>query len=349
MFLNANPNRAPIAIKSVCEACGDLASSRCGRCKLVCYCSTACQKKDIRQHKQICKAIAKLQKKVEEEEAKIRRLCWKDGAISIIENEGEKSILETSAGSFGPYGIEEAYPYIDTRALLARQCNNLAFAGLEHPTLPIWKEVCNMFQECLRLNANDDFSLGASFPFVLMNCNRDDDAYVFCLRRLKHENDWECHKDSKEGDWIYGDGNRYSDVIEKDDSLCFGLPYLVAVLIVKLRLIAAFDAKKKRGRAEILEEEERKIQDVRETQIPFLLDLIHARNPTMLPALVNPVPLLSQPLPGMCAHGKPCEALNILMNAIGPFNRTDGAKEILIERFGRHPAYDADCSNPFGF
>lgn len=218
----------------------------------------------------------------------------------------------------------------------------------KHPTMIMCEKAAFHYQEVLRLNANDDFSLHCSFPFILINCNRLKDAYAFSRYDAFLDYDWDLHYDTKEGDWIYpkleDDGALLQDIFEEfpdDRRVNFAsLANYVAILVIKLRCIAAHYAKKKR---DVSEEEVTKVEHVRNTQIPDLMDIIHKGNPTMLPALVNPAPLLCQPPPRMSASGKPSEAANVLIDAIGPFNRTPGARELLMKRFGTCPSYDTNC------
>lgn len=350
--LAANPMPTPISKIDVCEVCGQATSTRCSRCKITCYCSKSCQKKDLTHHKKLCKEIARLGAIVKQEEAKLSRLCWKEGADenpSAIEagDDTTKCLLETHAGSFGPHGIQETCVYISARAEMAKHSNALGFSA-DRPTVPVWQKIANVHQECLRLNANDEPRVGCSFPFILLNCDRDEHAFVFARSRILFEQDWERHRHSKEGDWVYGNGDVYSDIFqETEDKKCgfSQLPGFVAILLVKLRLVAAFKAKKKEG-VEILDNEERQIRNVQKEQIPDLLDVIHEANPTILPALINPIPLLSQGVPRLAAPGTPSEAANVLIDAIGPFNRIAGAKNVLTKRFGSNPTYDTNCSNP---
>lgn len=315
--------------------------------------------KDLSHHKTVCKGVAKFEKIVKKEKAKLRRLYWKDGECHRIPDGDTttKSILETNIGAFGTYGIEETYAYITARSNMAKYLNAMALMA-EYPTLPLWKEVAYEIQECLRLNENDDASAGSCFPFVLINCDRDEDALAFVLNKTKQKHgcgndkdDWyKVHVQSNEGDWIYGHSDLYTDIFkETGEKHCrfSQLPHFVAVLIIKLRLVAAFVAKKKEG-IEVLENEAVQIREVREMQIPDLLEVIHKANPTILPALINPIPLLSQIVPPLSVFGKPSEAANVLIDAIAPFNRTKGARKVLIRRFGSNPTYDTDCNVAYG-
>ena len=41
----------------ICNSCGKSAGLLCSKCKIVCYCSFACQKKDWSEHKQKCECL----------------------------------------------------------------------------------------------------------------------------------------------------------------------------------------------------------------------------------------------------------------------------------------------------
>jgi hypothetical protein len=237
---------------------------------------------------------------------------------------------------------------------MAKLYNAMGYTS-RHPTKILWENAAFHFQEVLRLNSNDDFSLYGSFPLILINCDRMEDAYTFArYHGFNYDDmDWSLHEGTKEGDWIYPKlegGALYKDIYQEfPDEKRVGFACLadhVAIFIIKLRLIAAFDAKKKRG-DNVSEEEVDQVEQVRNVQVPGLMDVIHEGNPTMLPALINPAPLLSQPPPRMSAMGKPSEAASVLIDAIGPFNRTPGGREVLVERFGPFPAYDTNL-DPLG-
>jgi hypothetical protein len=76
-------------------------------------------------------------------------------------------------------------------------------------------------------------------------------------------------------------------------------------------------------------------------QLDCLLDAIHQYNPTMLPALLHPDPLLSQPAPREYAFGSPSEAYFMLLEAAPTWNRIPGASLVLEKRFGRNPKYNS--------
>jgi len=133
--------------------------------------------------------------------------------------------------------------------------------------------------------------------------------------------------------------------VPEDKRNYIDLAWLVSFLIVKLRLIAAFD-KKQRCSEEtgISDEEASRVEHNRNMQIPVPLDAIDKRNKSMLPSFINTLPLISQPLIPFQMDGAPCEAAGVLRQAIGPFYRCPGAAERLIQRVGRNPTYDSNMN-----
>jgi len=154
------------------------------------------------------------------------------------------------------------------------------------------------------------------------------------------------HANSNEGDWLYPrkEGCRFLDIFEESPNRnpkYMDLPFLIAVCIVKLRLVAAYDAKLQRG-MDVSDDEKAKAESNRQ-QIQRLMDQIHENNPSMLPSLVNPMPFKSQPLPEYHSEGHPSEAFLVLNNANRCWMGVPGSAEMLAERFGTmYPSYDHD-------
>eukprot|EP00957_Ditylum_brightwellii_P134117 10224646-Ditylum_brightwellii.AAC.1 len=90
--------------------------------------------------------------------------------------------------------------------------------------------------------------------------------------------------------------------------------------------------------------ERSKIEDQRR-QVERLLDQIHANNPSMLPSIINPMPLKNQPLPCSYRHGEPSEAYLVLNDCNRCFVRTPGATEWLEGRFGKIPKYNSSIGD----
>ena len=332
-----------------CECCGTQRCElkTCSRCKFVKYCSPKCQKSDFQQHKQYCPLIAKDAAIAKREEPKLRIFKMKRGE----EEEVPVNLFETEVGHFGS-NIPATHEYTFYWSGMAVLQFKLA-DSLQYPSMKQWNKIRLDFQEYLRLCTNDDFDLRYSFPFVLINCDLDDKAYAFSRCFILHQDDCDNHHGTAEGDWVYPteEGCRFRDIFEQvpeDERDMIDVVWLVALLLVKFRLIAAFDAKTKSGDYEISEEEATKMEDNRNRQVPKLLDAIDAGNANMLPSLINPAPLLGQRMPPMISKGGAAEAGMVLMNALGPFLRCGPvASNLLFERYGPNPVYDTNL-DPMG-
>ena len=292
--------------------------------------------KHLSNYRQTCKSVQEIEKDVEEE-AKELRSCKNPMVITCARLEDEKSenTFEAQAGNF--WGQFHTRDYMRARVALADKVYELA-SKEESPEL--WTNVLLHYQEMMRLNASDNLGLRYRFPFLLLCLNRDDDAFSFCRYWINAEGDQsndeerrKNHSDSKEGDWIYPseEGCRRMDIFDecrrvniKDIDVAF----LVAIAIVKLRLVES-----------LTEEPSRSLVGY-QREIERLLDEISKQNPTMLPAILNPEPLMSQPLPEYRCRGAPDEAYWVLRDARTLWMKVPGAKEMLIKRFGPKPKYN---------
>jgi hypothetical protein len=123
---------------------------------------------------------------------------------------------------------------------------------------------------------------------------------------------------------MYGreEDSRYLDIFEERPAEIphfMPLPMLAAVAVIKMRIVATHDARKKSLElfqstttgeklspvqsvmTSILEGDDvfRAKMEAQRAQLNRLLDQIHLNNPTMLPALLNPYPLLGQGDPAL--------------------------------------------------
>lgn len=319
-----------------CSACGgdggEGGLKRCGRCSCVYFCSDRCERGYRNQHTGTCNAIAKAER-----------------AVERAANKLDPSLFETQAGDF--WDISETRAYMRARIKLADLIYDIAY---EKETVELWERVVAHYQELLRLNDSDNMGLRYRFPFLLLYLNRDDDAYSFC----RYWENWEIddeeererrHTNSSEGDWIYPreEGCRYNDFFAEcqDDTREFmSLAMLVAVCIIKMRLVAAYDDKKKRG--VVQDESAVHVQriEANRRQVQDLMDQIHANNPSMLPSILNPTPMKSQGLPEFHSPGHPTEAAFVLNDCHRAFVRVPGAEDLLKARFGPRPTYNHSFS-----
>jgi hypothetical protein len=212
------------------------------------------------------------------------------------------------------------------------------------------KQVCDHYQELLRLCRGDNLGTRFLFPAALLRLDRDDDAYAFCRYWIKEADDDaadELHANSKEGDWLYGrePNCRFNDILKEVDHSGLkytGLAILMGLLIVKMRVVAVLEAQKLREGADFMLDDKLAEQKAHRDG---LLDLVHQSNETMLPALLHPAPLLSQGLPPYYSPGKPSEAGMLLEDTLHLWDCIPGAKENLKERFGTDtPSYSLELA-----
>mmetsp|Transcript_15023 Transcript_15023/g.22098 ORF Transcript_15023/g.22098 Transcript_15023/m.22098 type:complete len:129 (+) Transcript_15023:525-911(+) len=112
----------------------------------------------------------------------------------------------------------------------------------------------------LRLSSSDNLGIRYRFPFVLINLNRDDDAYCFIRYWMDdYDSNYEVrekkHERSQKGNWLYlkEEGARFGDILQevpdnKKNSLKYAsLALLVASAVIKMRVVAALEAKQLRS------------------------------------------------------------------------------------------------------
>lgn len=174
---------------------------------------------------------------------------------------------------------------------------------------------------------------------------------------------------SRPGDWLYGKvpGGRFKDMSKFFPGRDFpqsGAPlvYLVALMIIKMRILAQHDATmailnvfQNTRFGSYLPKPLRAILGTflvyppscisdQETQLKHLLESIHKRNPSMLPSFVNPGPMKSQPCPQFQSIGGPSEAWFVLNESSRCVARVPGAHERIRSIVGDNPTYDVNMS-----
>lgn len=354
------------------ETCNDdvIRLFTCSRCKLARYCSRDCQRADYQEHKEQCKGIADLTKEV-------RKLRAELEDIDVSMNGAKENLFETHVGIF--WGIIETRDYCRARNHLSNIIEHMAH----------WYEIKMLLEESLkhklsllRLNVSDNMGLRSDVPFTLLKLNRDRHCMAFIVHWLKrdgNENHQELerrHSASNDGDWLYGDVEGedilYQDVhdITGRREFSFDLNFMMAVLIIKLRLIKKYEEDVKQSErfkqttaSQLLGNDPstvigdalhggtaqaRKI-DRQKRLVETYMDEIDENNPTMLPAVINPGPLKRQPEPEFFSHGLPSEAYFTLMRCNRLFIRIPGAEDILEQRFGPNPSYNYEVGGSIHF
>ncbi len=213
---------------------------RCSRCMVAWYCSADCQKKHFKLHRVVCKDIADGIEAVEQEAISLRAYIDPLEGDTVPQN-----LFETRIGDF--HDIDDADYYVMTRTQLARSYWEAAY---DCEIKEVWEKSLFHCLEVLRLDYKISFEARFRLPFILLYLNRDDDAYSYARYRLSEHDVFELferHQHSREGDWIYPIENdcRYRDIFEDCPDMDYAHnpePFLLALAIIKMRIIAAHDA-----------------------------------------------------------------------------------------------------------
>ncbi len=253
----------------------------------------------------------------------------------------------TQTGNFwGQEQMVGVYYMQATYALL----NWYWFAALQSDVRMVWEKVMFYVSEHLRLGGPLDIMEARwRAPFFLLSLNRDDDAFSFIrywAQLGKFVNPVPkakliIHKNSKEGDWIFPREAdcRFSDVsqIPKNKDLQeVELPFLVALLIIKLRIVAAHDAalqsieKASQGGESCVRDD----IDSQRKQVEQLMDAIDQQNSTMLPAIINLVRVRGEPSATAMLFANPSDAELAFSHSTRCFQRIPGALDLLKKRYG---------------
>ena len=224
-----------------CKGAGAAVSNlkRCSRCQVAWYCGAQCQKEHFKAHRKLCKRVAEDTKRVEQEAIPLRN--WSRQGQEVTEN-----LFETRLGRFSGH---EVLNYLAVRASLADAYWD---AGYDFEVKEVWEKSLSHYLEFLRLDARCPRQIRFRLPYILLYLNRGDEAYSFirCWLKFDDFDDNEIfsrHARSKEGDWIYPiePNCRYHDIYEECrniQDLPEAAPYMVALAIIKMRIVASNDA-----------------------------------------------------------------------------------------------------------
>lgn len=257
--------------------------------------------------------------------------------------------------------------------------------------------------ELLRLCRKDGLGFKFLVPFQLLHLNRDDDCYAFSKHWILSSNyesseeysnyREELHRKSIQGDFLYPgneiivnetilfdkrishpiQGCRFNDIEEiflpdrHPKSKWNEISCIVAVCLIKLRIMAIYDASKRiimefqsTSAGKILDPvvsviEEYLIDDFfrkmnlekQREMVMRLLNMIDATNPSILPAIlnrehflerINKVSNASPTMPPYMAS----EAAAVVFVAHSLFQSIDYGMELLQKRYGNQPMYSID-------
>ncbi|KAI0560765.1 hypothetical protein FGB62_100g315 [Gracilaria domingensis] len=212
--------------------------------------------------------------------------------------------------------------------------HELEALAVKYPVVPLLEKSLANRLELLRLNAEDHMGMRDLVPYTLLRMGRDSQCVAFIahwLRCLNNRLDpLAQHETSNRGDWLYGEADPFDDVFPQAHArrVYAPIPILVALCIVKLRLIAYNQHDERVGEQERL--------------VEVYLDEVHRRCESLLPALINPTPLSECQPPVLKKLGGPSETYFTLLSGYELFVTVPGAVDRLIRRFGPNPQYDCE-------
>jgi len=311
----------------------------CSRCKLVYYCCKECQVSHFEHHKNQCKAIKRATDCVAYEDNLLRHPIDR---------------FETAAGEFYyNYGVE----YVLARHDLLKKIHEMA---QQMESKYLWEINFHHHSEMMRLCTSDNPGTRFNIPYILLHLDKDDMAYGFCrfwltmMERSELERRDQLHRRSSRGDWLFPNEEncRYDDIMlcinDGANKECICLRLLVALCLIKMRLISVHMTRRKSAEIDKhtypgnntinIEQEDHVIKD-QGIILSQLMECIHGLNSSMLPALVNPAPLMKQKEPDGYSRGSTAEAYLVAKNALRLIERIPGALETLQHQFGSSPVY----------
>lgn len=245
----------------VCGLCNAVdPPKKCSRCHLVPYCNAQCQKKHWRHHKGICKAI---------ENAKVELVEETPDGISLI------GALNSQTTAHRMLSLQHNTKLALEAALKSHLILSITFIFTNPTPHPYDHHV----------------------PFLLMLLNRDNQVFLYCKYAI-------CDFDPDEPDAvrnILGESvvsdpvAHYSDIFQDlPEDTDIQLHYLLALLILKMRLIAKYEAMKEHCmpmEKDVVEAGYETIDGVLEAQREQLNKLqaeINLKDSMVVPSLVIP-------------------------------------------------------------
>lgn len=371
----------------------------CSSCRMFFYC---CSKSCLEERSHLisycghflCKKISQLLTLVRKEEAYLMSATEHD----VIYGAAPENPFENAVGDFDI--LLEARHYLNSIVSLNHLYFHIAhFTNSRHA----WFTSNKTSLELLRLCRNDKLGFRFLVPFQLLHLNRDDDCYAFSKHWILCSNydsseeyslyREDLHRNSMQGDFLYP-GNerivndkisaekrisqplqdcRFNDIEEiflynrHPQSKWNEISSIVAVCLIKMRLVAIYDASKRittefqsTCAGEILDQAMTLIEqyvmkdsvlkmnvEKQRCMVDRLLDIIDASNPSLLPAILNRERFLEKmnQLSQSSSTSPPylaTEAATVVFVAHSLFQSMEGGMDVLRQRYGDHPMYSTD-------
>eukprot|EP00112_Aurelia_sp_Birch-Aquarium-sp1_P005694 Seg1646.14 transcript_id=Seg1646.14/GoldUCD/mRNA.D3Y31 product="Ankyrin repeat and MYND domain-containing protein 2" protein_id=Seg1646.14/GoldUCD/D3Y31 len=349
---------------NICINCGGPCSDckLCSRCNIAHYCSKECQKEHFPSHKETCKELKSLHKKVMRLEEPLHHNQDWGGNI--------EDLFETNIGHF--WGLLDPRDYCRARAAYAEK---LRQAGIKDDNKFAYETGLSHYLELLRLTHSDNQGIRSYVPFVLLVLNRLEDCYGFikwwATIDPNGNYDWGDAPFYEEGDWAYlKDQDIMEDLFLDErvgDAKYFDSCHLLALILMKIMLIRRIEETVMgEWKTFLLGTDEVYGKDSHVLKIANnmpVIDMIHNYlkvssglssqealfqkyckllddiNPRILKAIAFPDPLMSQPAPHYYSPDSANGAYEVVSCGLYAFQDT-GARQKIIEKYGRRPCYD---------
>jgi tetratricopeptide (TPR) repeat protein len=307
----------------------------------------------FKEHSILCKQVAREIEDLQTTEYPL--CCWEWGEHDDDEVE---DFFETRVGQFGELELEEVQEYLTARAYLAHSYWDVAY---EYEIKELWEKALFHYLEILRLDPSYDCEIHFRISFTLLYLNRDDDAFAFIRYWLKFENlrrdeIISRHAQAAEGDLFFPVERecRYLDIFKECPNrspIGVDEPYLVALIIIKLRIVAAHDTLSRTLDFAFNETVANRIQEVRpivQEMLGCCRDITHQRKQldTLLDAIDHNVLHAMHDFEELAGFERfsalqeitrfhPYPINVTIMNGVRSFFRVPGSSDLLTDRTRR--------------
>ena len=302
-----------LKVEEACLGCRQTESGNplelktCSRCKVAKYCSVDCQKKNYVEHKVDCRTIKKLTKQVDELSEDLRNCTLSRSRIPV-------DVFKNHAGHF--WEIQETRDYCQARMNLAVE---IYITGVKSGSKSILEVALGHYLELLRLNHNDNMGIRLSVPFLLMELDRDEDAYNFIKWWVMVYNSAQVPP-SREGEWIYlTNQNIFEDLLSCNPACRrplndMNVHFLVALALIKARiLLQAKNEMKDQGHLYFLRATKETMEQLH--HFGKYMHKIKRKNRYVLKGIAKPSLLVNMTPPGSIETGDLSEAYYVLLRS----------------------------------
>jgi hypothetical protein len=329
-----------------------------------------CHKASFWAHKKMCRDVGRQRSEVD----RIGNLLK---SCKIQQEDSPVNLFETSIGRFESLRTwQDPQPsaYLDA---LNDLMNEIWWFADSEMQWEAYEVVLDFHLEILRLGHTDPLRIRWQAPFALMIVDRDMDAYNFIKWWMKPQNQRPLKSNAKKGEWIYSIDQNRAEIVTGTE-LNTELAFLVALVGIKMRIVIEVEEKIKPYEAFIEILGESSVDSVGQELLNCSLAMEHIKkfvfglkmnyeepedfllrqknilqkylyatneaNETILPALVNPDPLMGQGRTNEYQRGSVNEAALVMRFTFRFFAFIPGAK-MVIRRF-LHPNLPIDDPMP---